>query len=85
LIAILFRRDKNHASNYTFTGGLLVIFFGAPSATKLGVMLSASCGVMLYISFMDLLPEAQEEIGYVMANFWVNIAVNILINFRMTN
>jgi ZIP family zinc transporter len=54
----------------TAIGGLLVIFFGAPSATKLGIMLSASCGVMLYISFMDLLPEAQEEIGYVMANIW---------------
>jgi len=60
-------------SNQIITGGLLVIFFGAPSANKLGIMLSASCGVMLYISFMDLLPEAQEEIGYMMANLWVHI------------
>jgi ZIP family zinc transporter len=49
-------------------GGLLVLFYGTPSAAKLGHLLSFSAGVMIYISFMDLLPEAAEGIGFVKAN-----------------
>eukprot|EP01121_Diplochlamys_sp_Union-15-3_P015705 TRINITY_DN523_c0_g1_i2.p1 TRINITY_DN523_c0_g1~~TRINITY_DN523_c0_g1_i2.p1 ORF type:complete len:319 (+),score=40.71 TRINITY_DN523_c0_g1_i2:35-958(+) len=42
----------------TCLGGLLVLFYGQPSTNKLGHLMSFSSGVMIYISFMDLLPEA---------------------------
>ena len=48
-----------------------MLFYGTPSAAKLGHLLSFSAGVMLYISFMDLLPEAAEGIGFVKANIAV--------------
>lgn len=59
-------------------GGLLVLFYGNPSASKLGHLLSFSAGVMLYISFMDLLPEAAEGIGFVKANIAVRRSSIIL-------
>ena len=49
----------------------MVLFYGTPSAAKLGHLLSFSAGVMIYISFMDLLPEAAEGIGFVKANIAV--------------
>jgi len=54
----------------TGIGGLLVVFFGKPSNTKLGHMLSFSAGVMIYISFMDLLTESIIRIGFLAGNFW---------------
>lgn len=59
-------------------GGALVLFYGTPSATKLGHLLSFSAGVMIYISFMDLLPEAAEGIGFVKANIAVRPPSTIL-------
>lgn len=55
----------------TSLGGLLVLFLGKPSTTKLGHFLSFSAGVMIYISFMDLLPESAEHIGFFKANIAV--------------
>lgn len=48
-----------------------MLFYGNPSAKKLGHLLSFSAGVMIYISFMDLLPEAAATIGFAKANFAV--------------
>ena len=55
----------------TGIGGLLVVLYGKPSFTKLGHMLSFSAGVMLYISFMDLLLESIAHVGFLTANLWV--------------
>jgi len=52
----------------TGIGGLMILFYGKPSNTKVGHMLSFSAGVMIYISFMDLLIESQMRIGAFMAN-----------------
>jgi len=54
----------------TLLGGCIVLFYGSPSEKKLGHMLGFSAGVMLYISFMDLIPESIEEVGYLHANLW---------------
>jgi len=54
----------------TGVGGLFILFYGKPSATKLGHMLSFSAGVMVYISFMDLLRECVIRIGFFAANIW---------------
>jgi len=54
----------------TVLGGCIVLFYGKLSEKKLGHMLGFSAGVMLYISFMDMLPEAIEEIGHLHANLW---------------
>jgi ZIP family zinc transporter len=54
----------------TGVGGLIIMFFGKPSDSTLGHMLSLSAGVMLYISFMDLLTESVIRIGFIMANIW---------------
>ena len=52
----------------TALGGLVVVMFGHPSNNKLGHMLSFSAGVMLFISFIDLLPEAIGGVGFGLAN-----------------
>lgn len=52
-------------------GGLLVIFYGKPSPKKLGHFMSFSAGVMIYISFVDLLPEAKENVGFIKSNISV--------------
>jgi len=54
----------------TVIGAFLVIFLGEPSFEKLGHMLSFATGVMMYISFLDLLPEAVNTIGYFDANLY---------------
>lgn len=54
----------------TSLGGLIVLFYGSPTDKHLGHMLGLSVGVMLYISFMDLLPEAIENLGFFYANVW---------------
>jgi zinc transporter, ZIP family len=52
-------------------GGLFVILNGSPTIEKLGHMMSFSAGVMLFISFMDLLPDAVSAIGFFPANCYV--------------
>lgn len=43
----------------TIIGGLLCIYVGRESSAKMGVILALTAGVMLYISFVELLPEGQ--------------------------
>lgn len=52
-------------------GGLIVIMIGVPSNATLGHMLSFAAGVMLYISYGDLLPHAVIGIGFYWANVWM--------------
>jgi len=54
----------------TGIGGVMILFFGKPSNALLGHMLSFSSGVMLYISFMDLLYESIIRLGFFTANIW---------------
>lgn len=48
----------------------MILFYGKPSNSKIGHMLSFSSGVMLYISFMDLLYESILKLGFFTANIW---------------
>jgi len=52
----------------TGLGAVVIFLFGSPSPKKLGHLLSFSAGVMLFISFMDLLVSSAEEIGFFTAN-----------------
>jgi zinc transporter ZupT len=58
----------------TALGGIIVITFGKPSFARLGHMLSFSSGVMLFISFADLMPEAINQVGFGVANLAVRFA-----------
>ncbi len=51
----------------TGLGGLLVLFFGRPSAKLLSSMLGFAAGIMLAISSFDLMPEAIEMGGLLIA------------------
>jgi len=59
----------------TGIGGLMILFYGQPSNAKLGHMLSFSSGVMIYISFMDLLYESIIRLGFFTANIWFFIGM----------
>jgi ZIP family zinc transporter len=52
----------------TGLGGVITAFSGNTSLAKLGHMLSFASGVMLYMSFVDLLPESTRVLGDVKAN-----------------
>jgi len=54
----------------TAIGGLIVILRPKPNFVILGHVLSFSSGVMIYISFMDLLPESIRAIGFLPANIY---------------
>ena len=54
----------------TGIGGLLVASAPARSANALGAMLAFASGVMLFISFADLLHEAYFTLSYWEANWW---------------
>jgi ZIP family zinc transporter len=47
----------------TGLGGLIVIFFGKPKEHTIGAMLGFASGVMLFVSFVNLVPETAEKIG----------------------
>lgn len=52
------------ASSSAIAGGAVVIWRGVPSDSALGHMLAFACGIMLYISYADLLPHAMESLPY---------------------
>jgi zinc transporter, ZIP family len=52
----------------TGLGGVVVVLAGKPSTTKMGHMLSFASGIMIYLSFMDLLPESVDVLGTTKAN-----------------
>lgn len=45
-------------------GGLVVVIIGVPSKVVLGHLLSFAAGVMLYVSYADMLPEAMKTTGW---------------------
>lgn len=45
-----------------------MVVIGRPTFASLGHMLSFSSGVMLFISFIDLMPEAVASVGFAQAN-----------------
>jgi ZIP family zinc transporter len=47
----------------TGLGGLIVYFFGEPTKRKVSLAMAFSAGVMLYISFVDMLPECEAVLG----------------------
>ena len=55
----------------TAIGGIVVLFTGEPDYKELGKMLSFSAGVMVYVSFVDILEGAIETSGYVVPNLAV--------------
>jgi len=62
--------------------GAFVVFFSASlSMNTVGYMLSFASGVMLYLSFLDILPEAMEHIGFMDANlsFFVGVLMFFVI------
>lgn len=57
-------------------GGLIVVVAGVPTDATLGHMLSFASGIMMYISYCDLLTHAQLELDSMFwANVWVRLAV----------
>ncbi|KAL0491682.1 hypothetical protein AKO1_010177, partial [Acrasis kona] len=48
----------------TGIGGMIVLFLGKPKDTTIGMMLGFASGVMLFVSFVNLIPESTEIIGY---------------------
>jgi len=59
----------------TAVGGLIVVLFGAKNHHALGTVLSFASGVMIYISFMDLMPEATLVVGFGWANVFFFVGV----------
>jgi ZIP family zinc transporter len=60
--------EKKRIYIHLSKGGLIVVYFGNTSQKQLGHLLSFSAGVMIYLSFLDLLPEAVEKLGFIKAN-----------------
>lgn len=52
----------------TILGGLIVLVLRSPSNTFLSFMLGASAGVMIMVSFVELLQRAIADVGFVPAN-----------------
>lgn len=59
-------------------GGVAVVFIGKPTNFLLGHMLSFAAGVMMYISYGDLLRHAEEDLGkdgFYLSNVWFFIGM----------
>jgi ZIP family zinc transporter len=66
----------------TGIGSLIAFFIRKPNTSYLSFLLGLSAGVMVYISFTELLGTAIEDVGFLKANiaFFVGIAVFALID-----
>jgi zinc transporter, ZIP family len=75
----------------TLLGGLIVLVVRKPSNTFLAFTLGASAGVMIYISFVELLQQSIEDVGFIQANlaFLLGIgaifAIDSLVPHRFMN
>ena len=65
----------------TAIGGIVVYLFGEPNYKTLGKMLSFSAGVMIYVSFVDILSESIESDGFIIPNvtFFVGMILFVLL------
>jgi ZIP family zinc transporter len=66
----------------TGIGSAIAYFIRKPKITYLSFSLGVSAGVMIYISFMELLPEAFETVGEIwgLAAFFIGIGIIALID-----
>jgi ZIP family zinc transporter len=66
----------------TGIGSAIAYFIRKPKITYLSFSLGVSAGVMIYISFMELLPEASETVGenWGLAAFFVGIGLIAMID-----
>lgn len=66
----------------TVVGGLVVVARRRPSERLLAAGLGLSAGVMVYVSFMELLPQAMEHLpgGWALAWFFIGLAIIALID-----
>ena len=69
----------------TAIGGAIAIFMCRPQCWHLALILGFSAGVMLYISFAELLPTAAQQVGLVTANaaFFIGILVIGILDFAI--
>lgn len=69
----------------TAIGGVIAIFMCRPQCWHLALILGFSAGVMLYISFAELLPTAVQQVGLVTANaaFFIGILVIGILDFAI--
>lgn len=67
----------------TVVGGTIFLFQKLPKRKFLGFFLGLSAGVMIYLSFMELLPMSIKEIGFLNANlfFFLGIIIIALVDF----
>ena len=67
----------------TAIGGVIAIFMCRPKCWHLALILGFSAGVMIYISFVELLPAAIQGIGIISANiaFFAGIAFIGILDF----
>ncbi|CAI5500141.1 unnamed protein product [Closterium sp. Naga37s-1] len=54
----------------TALGGALVVLQAVPDLKRLGLLQGFASGLMLSLTFFDLVPEAIETIGFPAANLW---------------
>lgn len=66
----------------TGIGSAIAYFIGKPKIAYLSFSLGVSAGVMIYISFVELLPEASEKVGEIwgLAAFFIGIGIIALID-----
>jgi ZIP family zinc transporter len=66
----------------TGIGSAIAYFIRKPKIVYLSFSLGVSAGVMIYISFMELLPEASEKVGekWGLAAFFIGIGIIALID-----
>lgn len=66
----------------TVVGGLFVLFLRQPGKRFMAASLGFAAGVMIHVSFVELLPHGQEEIGFAWAHvaFFAGVAGMFLID-----
>ena len=67
----------------TTVGSLVAIFYNKPSPNYMAFTMGFSAGVMIFISFVDLLPLAVETIGFTHSNiaFFIGMIAILIIDF----
>ncbi len=66
----------------TVLGSVLVLFFRRPGKRFMAASLGFAAGVMIHVSFVELLPHGQEELGFAWAHvtFFAGVAGMFLID-----
>ncbi|MFX1451306.1 MAG: zinc transporter ZupT [Promethearchaeota archaeon] len=63
----------------TGIGSIIAYFIKKPKLSYLSLLLSLSAGVMLYVSFIELLNTAVIDVGFACANFFFFIGIGIIL------